>query len=1362
MKRFKWVISTTLAFFLSLSVINISGVYAEDSNDGSIASSQELILEEGAESLEAPDEEDAQNPNANKENEELEESSAQKETSHYEIVDWKWLDTEESLTYSQEAKQWELQVPGTSEAHPLTVDALAAVLPTQISAVLTGGEELVLDITWDLSQIPSEGIWNKPFMVSASVSQSGYIFPEEAPLQVSILCEDVQMMEIPSGTIDNAPFQDHIIQNDTLVPDTTVNLFDYWLEERTTDDTIPIADTDSVINKGINQGHALNFWDNGLTCIQGAWNAYTGSEAPTRSIVNSLLGNDGYPILNLNHFDFQPALNAGLTQDKATESLAYLFDPAMPHEGKASFSGAGGLFQLKNGYYTYDSAENYAAYYPDSNRFVLYDRPGAKTQTSNGGFYPFNSATDVFEESGAGLVDKGNGNDHMNHYFGVHMRTRFIQKYGGHVSDDPDSEVVRFEFSGDDDVWVFIDGVLVADLGGIHNQGEFAINFATGNVWVNDGDSGPNGHGYHATLKELFGWASVSGNFNGDTFADGTYHTLDFFYMERGNGASNMSLKFNLSSIPESDVIKVDQTGNPVPGVSFDLYAADKNYTVNEKLGSGTTDADGSFIFSDNEGHALSLNNLYAEGVHYMVLRERASPPGYRISGDMNLEMRNSEGNIVLLSKNHWDTGAYAGAKMKVRASKNTLQTYPIVDGQGIMFAVPMKYVGTGSPDLNRLADWRPIWGNPLSEGWHVAEEGTMESVLQAAKQNPYIFQEDSGGDYTASIENMPGDITTYYFMNGTDKSNVRHAVLYFYVPDVTSLEQVTAEKIQLIDEIQYSFSREFATRLFVSNIKNQLIVQKVDDQGNAVNGAEFTLQKDDGMWMDTVTSSDLNKADHGISLEGGGIFPTDGKVLEYGTYTLTETKAPDGYEINSEQTRVVVDESGVYVDAGDKTDGISVYRGAGSVVKTMLQFTTENRIDTTLHDIKAQMYYANDYTGNSTNWSVSDPLQETHLQYNPGQAAVEFEPPIVEGENYMPVLKADSGFSKLLIQQCQDHETEAIGAYKEDLGEKDITHLFSGSVIVQVENKRLCSLEITKTVKDDEGIEPPDASYEFTLHGEDANGDALTGTYSYTGSGGASNGQITLNASGGAVISLKHGQSILINGLPADALIDISEAAGDYTTSIKVDQGTEQAGNKKEDIDFAEKNTHVIEFINTYSLDPTVIFGFTKTDRDNNPLKGASFGIYARICSDSSHDHDDDILVVDANGDVSDVTNGNLDCWEKIDTSTSPANGQIQFASLEQDLEYRLVEYQAPAGYVLPEGQWKLVYNDQKNTFDVTSTNVESTPAFDDQNRVKNYKPGELPITGNRGIILSLLMGNALMICGIVYLMNLKRRGAF
>ena len=243
-----------------------------------------------------------------------------------------------------------------------------------------------------------------------------------------------------------------------------------------------------------------------------------------------------------------------------------------------------------SGYYEFDSTKNFAQL--TGNSFTVYEQLGTVTGTSetrrHSQFMPYNSLdlskahsvnpvtlTDIF---GRNLSDddplKGRTlygfNEKENHYFGMEITGHFMQTPNGH---DAWGHDLIFEFVGDDDFWLYVDGELVIDLGGIHKALYGSVNYSTGLVVVN---------GQQTTLYDLFkahfeergeSGATLEDHLNsiftdtgktitvGNTvkpvyvFQEYSTHTIRIFYMERGGGASNLRMRFNLASVTPGEVL---------------------------------------------------------------------------------------------------------------------------------------------------------------------------------------------------------------------------------------------------------------------------------------------------------------------------------------------------------------------------------------------------------------------------------------------------------------------------------------------------------------------------------------------------------------------------------------------------------------------------------------------------------------------------------------------------------------------------------------------------------------------------------------------------------------------------------------
>lgn len=1116
----------------------------------------------------------------------------------YCVVDWQWSDPQQMLTQEEDGS-WSLYVPGVSASAPISRQELQSLLPEEIAVYMDDTTRTTIAIAWDLAAVPDDAAGD--YLLEAYPADGTYALTETAqPLEVTLRLggAETYALEMPSGT---PPYSEHIVTG-VSPAGTTINLFDYWLVDRTTQDVENPTTNDNdpstwLVNLGINNGHALQFSKGNNSDSKGLWNLWTNNSAPRVGMVQNQLSG-GYPRLQV---DTKNVADADIKARDGNESMAYLFDPNIVHTGKQSFKDVKGLLQVDaDGYYYYDSTKNYAVYYSDTNSFTLYAYPGVKAGGSSpdGQFFPFNEATQNPDQGPPFMNGNLSTNTSINHYFGLHMSTRFIQENGGHVSSAVGADPVTYEFSGDDDVWIFIDGKLVVDLGGIHDRASVKINFATGDVYVNDKngnqqkDSDEDGY-QHYTLESKLG-------LTGDTLPDNTYHTLDLFYLERGNVDSNLKLRYNLVTIPESSVIKVDQVGDPVPGAEFSLYAADD---LNTPIATGTTNSNGEFVFvkqdASGDERPITIQELYSEHKNVkdeqgnnLILKETSVPEGYRTNGEIGLYFYTTPNDeVLLLSRSIWDKGAYAMPKVTTTIGRASLiendysQAFPdnpnVSNGiltpdpqySPLMFAVVYQKQKDGTT-------WLPVSGDPL-DGWIVQKDSSWESVLAAAKDNPYIFQLASSGAYQVEVSNLPGDITTYYHICGS-LDTAQYTIGYYYTTADT-LDRATAYNTWRIDTENEEFpvNRVFSANLYVSNIKNRLLVQKVNEENEVItdHGFEFTLYSSDQVTVNhdgsvTITNPEnyydrlKTTAKTAINnFNGGGIFLTARKVLANGEYYLVETDAPDGYKKSEKATHIVVDHTGVYADAGEKDDGIVVLRGVGSIIHSMVQFAADDDVDITLNHIKAALAGAkfNNYqaegsfTVGNANWDSDSVL---HLQYANAHEMLDYglTDGTKEGTLDELTIETDAGWSKLLIRQCNTHIGKQ-GGVRQDLGDQDITNLFSGTVTVRVTNERVGNLTISKEVEAAEGQTAPEGvEFTFQLKNE-KDGTPITGTFE-TVDGNGEKSSIIFNEKGETSLTLKDGETITILGLPYHSQYTLKEELlPGYNVSTTTNNGTSVSG---------------------------------------------------------------------------------------------------------------------------------------------------------------------------------------------------------
>lgn len=205
--------------------------------------------------------------------------------------------------------------------------------------------------------------------------------------------------------------------------------------------------------------------------------------------------------------------------------------------------------------YSFDSAKNTVYYDYDNKKIVRKDdlKIHDASKDNSIGYFPFNS-TDPDQSA----------KDNLNYGFGTQFTIPFtVTETGKNV----DGTSMTFKFTGDDDVWVYIDGALVLDMGGAHCKAEGEINFATQMATITTGTSDaklgnqPTAGGRVAakdngmrtvdfkniTVKKSDGSKVSLADYMKES---GKVHELKMYYMERGMWDSNMSISYSFVPLP--------------------------------------------------------------------------------------------------------------------------------------------------------------------------------------------------------------------------------------------------------------------------------------------------------------------------------------------------------------------------------------------------------------------------------------------------------------------------------------------------------------------------------------------------------------------------------------------------------------------------------------------------------------------------------------------------------------------------------------------------------------------------------------------------------------------------------------------
>ena len=358
------------------------------------------------------------------------------------------------------------------------------------------------------------------------------------------------------------------------------------------------------------------------------------------------------------------------------------------------------------------------------------------------------------------------------------------------------------------------------------------------------------------------------------------------------------------------------------------------------------------------------------------------------------------------------------------------------------------------------------------------------------------------------------------------------------------------------------------------------------------------------------------------------------------GPTILKEISAPSGYKLNEKLVKVVVNDNGVYADAGTQGDGVLVSRGGyGMLLQSMEQFAENNDIDTTLTNMIAKLRVSEREPNVDGTWDGHLKFgDDMHLRYScdleqGGTGRYQVWGKDNEGNEYfseitenMEAFSTDTGWPSVVLNQCQEHDTGSKTAKKTDLGNKDLSHLFVLDTIVAVQDEPVGDLEISKKVENNSSgtssySDKPFKPFKFAINLTEYDTQdqetginkykPLSGTFQYTVThkdGTTTDKELVVDKAGNGKIQLKDGETAVIKDIPSNVRYKVTEEAEGYWNVSSAVKGTiiqptddpdgyeptfgdeEVTGSIPKPDDNGNKQKQIAEYTNTYNPTPATL----------------------------------------------------------------------------------------------------------------------------------------------------------------------------
>lgn len=599
-------------------------------------------------------------------------------------------------------------------------------------------------------------------------------------------------------------------------------------------------------------------------------------------------------------------------------------------------------------YWVFDSSKTTLAMKEnkDTGEYMLKDvgnQDWAKNLVSNGttssttdnpsttyGFFPFNEKT-----TGASGVN-------YNYGFGTKLEFKFRLTDDGTVLNSSNNKVpIEFQFSGDDDVWVFIDNQLVLDVGGDHGTVTGTINFQTLESKVSAVKQSANNTvegSYGENVPTLIGVTNdrettATNVLNNKTDADGNpidgnnmsqEHTLTMFYMERGMWESNMKVQFNFPDENQLEVEKeVDTTDvndmfksmfDNKSIFTFNIQNLATHYGSKEVSGETitpvtfATEFNGTISAADSSKTTVKKEDSKGSQNNVLFYQTTGANTNKQYT-EQRIATFNADGNATKdISKME-----YLTFKMYVEASYNVPNT-----------SIYIRLTDSSGKKINGYLGADKIYGSlsGTSNTWHTAKVMFKKLTVEDGFDYEHVV--------SISVENTDG-IKIWYDDFIFEPSASEGATLTGFVTkqyDIPDYNSATSGKLEPANGATYT-----------SSISKAKAVNKVDSDGNFVlQNNETALFRDQFRRGSYISlTEDLTDKQKELFKTSYTVYENDEAVTSFGTGSSKVTNGSisslnnivcndtNGYTVNDDRTEqkiTATDSEGIDPSQGNSYNG--------------------------------------------------------------------------------------------------------------------------------------------------------------------------------------------------------------------------------------------------------------------------------------------------------------------------------------------------------------------------------------------------------------------------------------------------------